>query len=172
MENKTATAVTSALASRAIGLDHLAVAVPDLERSIVYYRDVMGFELLERRETEGKKTGMVSAVLQAGPITLVLVQGTSPESQVSRYIENYGPGVQHIAIAVKGLPDLAEELEASGTEFDTTVIQGEGIRQIFTHRDQSSGMMFEFIERQTPQGHFSDESVSELFRQLEEKDAF
>jgi len=165
-------AVTTALASRAIGLDHLAVAVPDLERSLAFYRDVVGFEVLERRETTGEKTGMVSAVLQAGPITLVLVQGTSPESQVSRYVESYGPGLQHVAIAVDDLPRLAEDLAASGVEFDTTVIQGEGIRQIFTHRDPGSGMMFELIERQTPQGRFSDESVGELFRQLEEKDSF
>ncbi len=170
MEKSTATA--SALAEHAKSLDHLAIAVPDLEASIAFYRDSMGFELKERRTTEGEKTGMVSAVMLAGPITLVLVQGTSPESQVSRYIERYGPGLQHAAFAVEDLPGLTDKLTASGMEFDTTIIQGEGIRQIFTRRDPSSGMMFELIERQIPQGQFSDESVSELFRQLEEKDAF
>ena len=169
---ESATAVMSVLGEHALGLDHLAVAVKDLEASIVFYRDVMGFELKERRTTQGQFTGMVSAVLQAGPITLVLVQGTSPESQVARYIEHYGPGLQHIAIQVRDLPELAGRLEDSGMEFDTTIIQGEGIRQIFSHRDPGSGMMFELIERQTPQGHFSDTSVQELFRQLEEKDAY
>jgi len=162
----------SALADYAVDLDHVAVAVPDLEQSVAWYRDVMGFEVKEKRKTEGRRTAMVSAVLTAGNITLVLVQGTSPESQVSRYVEHYGPGVQHIAVGVKNLPELAERLEASGMKFDTTVIQGEGIRQIFTHRDPNSGMMFELIERQAPKGHFSDESVQELFNQLEASDNY
>lgn len=161
------TTFASALADYAVGLDHVAVAVPDLEASIAWYRDVLGFEVEERRKTEGRKTAMVSAVLTAGAITVVLVQGTTPESQVSRYVGHYGPGVQHIAIQVENLPELTERLAASGMEFDTSIIQGEGIRQTFTHRDPGSGMMFELIERQSPDGRFTDESVQNLFEQLE-----
>lgn len=166
------TSVMSALAESALSLDHIAIAVPDLEASIAWYQDVLGFELLERRTTEGSETGMVSAVMKAGPITTVLVQGTSPESQVNRYIEHYGPGLQHMAIEVRDLPELAKRLEASGIEFATEIIEGTGLRQIFTARDPGSGMMFELIERQEADGHFSDESVRSLFRQLEEKDAY
>jgi methylmalonyl-CoA/ethylmalonyl-CoA epimerase len=162
----------SALAESALCLDHVAIAVPDLEASIAWYQDVLGFELKERRTTEGSFTGMVSAVMKAGPITAVLVQGTSPESQVSRYVEHYGPGLQHMAIEVRDLRALTERLEAGGVEFATNVIEGTGIRQIFTAREPSSGMMFELIEREDDSGHFSDESVRSLFRQLEEKDAY
>ena len=162
----------SALGQAAIDFDHLAVAVVDLEASVAWYRDVLGFEVLERRTTEGEETAMVSAVLKAGPMTVVLVQGTSPGSQVSRYIEHYGPGLQHAAIGVKNLPQLVERLEESGMEFATSVIEGEGIRQIFTRRDPGSGMMFELIERREEKGKFTDESVRELFRQLEEGDQF
>lgn len=161
------TKTASVLAEHAVGLDHVAVAVPDLEKSIAFYRDVMGFEVMERRETKGAFTGMVSAVMKAGPMILVLVQGTSADSQVSRYVAEYGAGVQHIAITVKDLPELIDRLKESGVDFDTTLIQGAGIRQAFTHRDVSSGMMYELIERQEADGHFTDESVAELFRQLE-----
>ena len=163
---------SSGLHSRALAIDHIAIAVPDLEKAITWYSESMGFVVKERRETKGSKTAMVSAVLQAGPITVVLVQGTSPESQVSRYIENYGPGIQHIAFGVKDLPALAEDLKRSGVEFSTNLIQGTGIRQIFTKREPTSGMMYEFIERETPQGHFSDESVRQLFSQLEATDEY
>ena len=166
------TAVKSVLAESALNLDHIAIAVPDLENSIAWYRDVLGFSLVERRTTQGNKTAMISAVLEAGPVTVVLVQGTSPESQVSRFIEHYGPGVQHIAIHVKDLPELAERLKESGMEFYTTLIQGDGIRQIFTVRDPGSGMMYEFIERQREDGRFTDQSVQQLFDQLEAKDGF
>jgi len=165
-----ATATLSAIGKHAVGIDHVAIAVHDLEESIRFYTDVLGFELAERRKTEGKHTAMVSAVLKAGPITVVLLQGTTPESQVSKFIDNFGPGVQHLAIAVENLPDLAAALKAEGLEFDTTIINSPGLRQIFTHREPGSGMMFELIERMG--GDFSDQSVQSLFEQLEKKDSF
>lgn len=176
-ENEAITAPTpatvpAALAEHAVGLDHVALAVPDLEEAVAFYRDVLGFEVLERRETKGKFTGMVSAVTRCGPLVFVLVQGTSAESQVSRYIARYGAGVQHVAVEVRDLPKVMEGLKASGMKFDTTLIQGSGIRQAFTHRDEASGMMYELIERQEPDGHFTDESVGELFRQLEESGSY
>ena len=161
----------SILAEKALGLDHVAVAVPDLKAAIAHY-EKMGFTNKEERRTEGQFTGMVSAVMKAGPLTLVLVQGTSEKSQVTRYVDNFGAGVQHLAIEVKDLRSVAKQLEAEGVEFDTTVIEGDGIRQIFTRRDPASGMMYELIERDDDRGHFSDESVAELFRQLEENDAY
>jgi 4-hydroxyphenylpyruvate dioxygenase-like putative hemolysin len=158
------------LAKYARSIDHVAIAVRDLEESIRFYTDVLGFELKERRRTEGKATAMVSAVLVAGAVTVVLLEGTTPESQVSRFVEHFGPGVQHIAVGVEDLPQMAADLEAAGLEFDTTVIQSPGLRQIFSARDPGSGMMFEFIERLG--GDFSDQSVQSLFEQLEKKNAF
>ena len=158
------------LGKYARSIDHIAIAVHDLETSIKFYSEVMGYEIRERRETKGQKTAMVSAVMVAGPVTVVLLQGTSPESQVSRFVEHYGAGVQHIAIGVDNLPAMAEELKGAGMEFDTNVIEGGGLRQIFSHRDPGSGMMFEFIERLG--GDFSDESVKNLFEQLEKKNAY
>lgn len=158
------------LSQYATSIDHVAIAVRDLEESIRFYTDVLGYELTERRRTEGKQTAMVSAVLKAGPITVVLLQGTSAESQVSRFVDHFGPGVQHLAIGVQNLPEMAEDLKAAGLEFDTTVISSPGLRQIFTKRDPDSGMMFEFIERMG--GDFSDQSVQQLFEQLEQKDSY
>jgi 4-hydroxyphenylpyruvate dioxygenase-like putative hemolysin len=131
---------------------------------------VLGFSLQERRRAEGKATAMDSAVMKAGPVTVVLLQGTSPESQVSKYVEHYGPGVQHIAFGVENLPELAEKLKKAGLEFDTDVIESPGLRQIFSARDPGSGMMYELIERMG--GDFSDQSVQSLFEQLEKKNAF
>ena len=162
---------SSILARYATGIDHVAIAVPDLETSIEFYSKVLGFELVERRRTEGTATAMVSAVMKVGPLTFVLIQGTSPQSQVSRFIEHYGPGVQHIAISVENIEEVASGLKESGMEFDTTIIRSPGLQQIFTHRDAGSGLMIEFIDR-SGKGDFSDQSVQELFSQLEAKDSF
>lgn len=134
------------LGKHTLSIDHVAIAVHHLEESVKLFTKVLGFEIKERRRTEGKQTAMISAVLRAGPITVVLLQGTSPESQVSRFVEHFGPGVQHLAISVQNLPQMAEELKGAGLEFDTTVINSRGLRQIFSKRDAGSGMMFEFAD--------------------------
>jgi methylmalonyl-CoA/ethylmalonyl-CoA epimerase len=161
---------TMQLGKYARSVDHVAIAVHDLETSIQFFSSVLGFELKERRRTEGHHTAMVSAVMKAGPLTFVLLQGTTPDSQVSKFVEHYGAGVQHVAIGVENLSEMADDLKASGMEFDTNVITSPGLKQIFTKRDSGSGLMIEFIERLG--GDFSDQSVQQLFEQLEKKDSF
>jgi methylmalonyl-CoA epimerase len=159
----------TALAKHAAAIDHLAIAVRDLETSIAWYTRVLGFSVKERRTTEGVSTGMRSAVLQAGALTIVLLQGTNPESQVSQFVERFGPGVQHVAVRVADVAAAVSDLQASGLEFDTPIVGGATLRQAFSGRDQNSGLMLEIIERSVE--GFGEQNVSELFRALESKGA-
>ncbi|WJY14207.1 VOC family protein [Pectobacteriaceae bacterium CE90] len=147
-------------------IDHLAIAVSSLEKALRLYIDVLGFTFVERRTTKGTTTGMESAVLQGNGYTLVLLQGTEPQSQVSLYIDQFGPGVQHVAFEVESLEEVAAELEQRGMQFSTRIINGGNLKQIFTKRDTESGMMFEFIERHGE--GFEEGNIGSLFRQLEE----
>ncbi|RUL69266.1 VOC family protein [Dyella choica] len=152
-------------------IDHIAIAVHDVEEAIKYFTDVMGFNLERRLHIKGRRTGMLSAEMTHGEIKFVLCQGTEPESQVSRLISNYGPGVAHIALAVDEAHSAAEQLGGFGISFDTSVIEGPGLKQVFTARDSNSGLSFEFIER-TSEGGFLEENVQNLFDQLEKADAY
>lgn len=156
---------------RLLGVDHLAIAVDDLEAAARFYAEVLGFEEVERRETQGKQTGMLSVVMRGGALKLVLLQGTSPESQVSRYVEHYGPGAQHAALQVRDIEGVVEGLRARGLEFDTGVIAAPGLKQAFSKRDPVSGMMYELIERTGEEG-FLDQNVNKLFEELEKKRSF
>lgn len=153
-------------------IDHIAIAVLDIEQAIVLYRDIFGFELLKRREIKGEFSGMKSAELDAGGFSIVLVQGTDPASQVSRYIDEYGPGVQHVAIAVDDVEDLSKKMSAAGVKFATNIIRGDGLIQIFTQREKNSGMMLELIQRTTQKDGFDPANIQKLFEQLETSDAF
>jgi methylmalonyl-CoA epimerase len=164
--------VASLLASRAEGIDHVGIAVRDLEKALPFYSDILGLTVSERRQTVGEKTGMVSAVLTGGPVTFVLVQGTSPESQVNRFIERHGAGVQHIAVRVRGLAGVMEDLQVRGLEFITRLIKSKGLHQAFAVRDPDSGIMLELIERVGEEDGFDDDNVAELFRQMEESEHF
>lgn len=152
-------------------VDHIAIAVRDLEPAIKLYQQVFGFELTTRREIRGKFSGMLSAELDAGGFMIVLVQGTSSDSQVSRYIERYGPGVQHVAIAVDDLAAVEATLKDTGAQFATDIIRGDGLLQLFTKREDNTGMMFEFIQRNDAVG-FQPQNIQKLFDQLESKAAY
>lgn len=148
-----------------LDLDHIAIAVTDLEQAVAWYSDVLGFSVLERRRTQGASTSMISAVVRAGSAIVVLVQGVEPDSQVTRFIDRFGPGVQHIAFAVKDLDAAMARVEAAGGRSDTGVLAEVGIRQAFLRRDPGSGVRVELIERRG--GEFSDASVERLFRSME-----
>lgn len=153
-------------------VDHVAIAVKDLEEALFLYEDVFGFKLLKRREVHGAFSGMKSAELDAGGFSVVLVQGTDPDSQVSRYIDEYGPGVQHIAVAVDDVESLAKTLKDAGVKFATDLIRGNDLIQIFTQREGNTGMMFEFIQRVKNNNDFDPANIQKLFEQLEASEAY
>lgn len=159
------------LPARLQGVDHLAIAVDDLEAAVRFYTESLGFTEAERRRTEGKRTGMESVVVEGGPLKVVLLKGTSDESQVARYVREYGPGVQHVAFRVESIEEVVGDLKDRGLKFDTDVIVSPGLKQAFSQRDPISGMMFELIERTGTEG-FSDANVQKLFESLEQKDSY
>lgn len=161
----------SVFARHAVGIDHVAIAVRDLDAAIAYYGGVLGMELQERRQISGRVSGMDSAVMTAGGVKFVLVQGDSPESNVSRYIEAYGPGVQHVAIEIPDAQEAIDDLRARGADLLTGIIRGPGLDQIFTKREQSSGMQLEIIARAENEG-FDPRNVQELFEAMERENVF
>ncbi|MBO9830634.1 VOC family protein [Xanthomonas sp. A2111] len=148
-------------------IDHIALAVVDLEEAIVLFRDVLGFELTHRRHIAGKLSGMVSAEMEGNGMRFVLCQGTEPESQVAQLIRNFGPGVAHIALEVEEVDSTVNQLRSRGLSFDTPVIRGPGLTQAFSSRCKNSGMSFEIIHREGEDG-FLDSNVQSLFDQLEQ----
>ena len=151
-------------------IDHIAIAVSNLEAGVRFFKNVLGFNLIRRRKVTGQKTGMIAAEMEHNGIKFVLCQGTESASQVCQLIEKCGPGVAHIALAVDDAESTALKLKEQGMAFDTTVIKGAGLRQVLSSRDVNSGLSFEFIERYGEEG-FLEENVNELFSQLEKKGA-
>jgi 4-hydroxyphenylpyruvate dioxygenase-like putative hemolysin len=114
---------------------------------------------------------MISAEMEHKGIKFVLCQGTEPESQVSKLISNYGPGVAHIALEVTDVVGIVDDLSGRGLSFDTSVIQGPGLTQAFSSRCTNSGLSFEFINRNAESG-FLESNVQQLFDQLEKSGAY
>lgn len=158
---------SSALAWHSRRIDHVAIAVKDLEQAISFFQDKVGFDLVERRDVEGEWSGMKSAVMNAGAITFVLAEGTNPNSNVSQYIEKYGTGIQHIAIEVEDITSVMADLKQRGFQLISGIISSPGLKQIFSTRDSNSGIMLEVIERTEGMDGFTDDNVQELFKAME-----
>ncbi|WP_240324652.1 VOC family protein [Trinickia diaoshuihuensis] len=152
-------------------IDHIALAVRDLESAVRLFTNVLGFTLIRRRSVKGARTGMVAAELESGNTKFVLCQGTEPESQVSRLVQAHGPGVAHIALEVDDVAHAVKALTARGMCFDTSVIHGPGLTQAFTARDPNTGMSFELIKRHGEEG-FVDSNIQSLFEQLERSNSY
>lgn len=159
------------LQDNVVAIDHIALAVPNLRAAITWVKDVLGFELEEERVTQGKRTGMKSAVMRMGPITIVLTEGIGASSQTSQFVESFGPGVQHVALRVKSLRDASAVMGENGLRFSSPRLDSDGLSQIFSERDPSTGLMIELIERRDYEG-FRDENVQRLFDALEEKQMY
>ena len=164
-----APSLRQAVSPLVIGIDHLTIAVRDLEKSIAWYEATLGFSLAERKLVNGDKTSMKVAILTSGPVRVVLVEGSEPESQVSRFIEQKGEGVTHVALAVSSLDDALRRVEAVARPA-LPEVRGDGIRQVFLEQDPESGVRIELVERAG--GTFSERSLREMFVALEERDLF
>lgn len=151
------------------GIDHVAIAVHDIDQAISWYQSVLGFDLKVHKVTEGQDSSMVSAVMQSGTATIVLVQGLSPDSQVSKFINQFGPGMHHIAFSVSNLDTIVEVASREGA-LDTPVVGEHGSRQVFLRRDEVSGIRVELIE--SGNGSYSDTNMSLLYRSLEKNDLY
>jgi len=152
-------------------IDHIALAVRDLDEAIHMFRDVLGFEVKRCLHIKGKSTGMKSAEMECNGIRFVLCQGTEPASQVSRLVQHFGVGVAHIALKVDNADNTVDLLKRRGLPFDTGVIRASGLTQAFSTRCVNPGLSFEVIQRDGEDG-FLESNVQELFDQLEQSEKY
>ena len=130
-----------------LGLDHLGVAVPDLEQALRLYRDLLGLTLLEMETVESD--GVRVAILELGGGHLELLEPTGPESPVARFLEKRGPGIHHLALAVKDCRAAIDAVRGAGARMlDEAPRPGAGGKRIaFVHPRSAGGVLLELCQR-------------------------
>lgn len=154
------------VARRVRGIDHVVVAVEDLEPAVRRLSDAYGFEVVDRCSVEGAESGVASVTLKAGGAVVVLCQGISAESSVSQYVESHGQGVHHIALEVDGHQEFVEDVRAAGAAVPVGPVHASGVDRSVTRRDAATGVQWEFITRASNAGTQED-VVGELFEAME-----
>jgi len=128
-------------------VDHIGIAVKNLEESVKFYES-LGFKATGS-ETVAEQKGKV-AFLPCGDSELELLESTEPDGPIARFIEKNGPGIQHIAIRVDNIDKALEELKEKGVRLiDQTPRYGAGGARIaFVHPKATGGVLLELTERQ------------------------
>ena len=125
-------------------IDHIGIAVSDLEEALKLYRDILGLKV-EKTEDFG---GMKIAFVPIGDTEFELLQPTDPDGALAKFVEKRGEGVQHIALRVDDVEKSLEELKAKGLKaLDEKPRPGAGGASIaFFHPKSTRGVLLEICQ--------------------------
>ena len=131
-------------------IDHLGVAVKSLAAARKFYED-LGLAVVGEETVEGEQVRL--AMVPVGESRIELLEATSPESAIARFIARRGEGLHHIALRVNDLAATVERLKQKGTRLiseDIKVGAG-GHLYVFVHPSSTGGVLLELCE-DPPQG--------------------
>ena len=129
-----------------LNLDHVAIAVANLDEAIEEYRRQYGVEPLYREIVE--EQGVEEAMIPVGGSFVQLLRPLSQETPVGRYLAKNGPGLHHVAYAVPSLEDALEHLKSEDVRVidESPRIGGRGAKIAFVHPKELAGTLIELVE--------------------------
>jgi len=129
-------------------IEHIGIAVENIEEAIRYYEEVIGLECYAIEEVADQK--VKTAFFKLGDTKIELLESTDPEGPVSKFIEKKGPGIHHLAFAVPDVDKALEDAENNGVKLiDTKGRKGaEGLKIGFLHPKSTLGVLTEFCSHQ------------------------
>jgi methylmalonyl-CoA/ethylmalonyl-CoA epimerase len=156
--------VDSALQATACRIDHITVAVDDLDAAIAFFVNSLGFRVRSEIGSHPDHPGLDSAVVDAGGVTFVLMRAAAEHPG-----EPLRMGVHHIALEVLNASYVRNALASSGCPLQTDVLVTEnGLERFFTVRDVSSGLQLGFVSRIGDRANFDGGDVQALSAAIEE----
>ena len=129
-------------------IEHIGIAVNSIEEALPFYENVLGFECYKTEEVADQK--VKTAFLKVGDTKLELLEPTSPDSTVAKFLETRGPGFHHMAYAVEdGVANaLAECGEKSIRTIDAAPRAGaDGLNIAFLHPKATQSILTELCEK-------------------------
>lgn len=128
-------------------LDHIGIAVFDIDEALKFFSDTLGLKCEHVEEVMEQNVKI--AFIPAGDVNLELVQATSSDSAISKFIENKGEGIQHIALKVDNIEAALKQLKEKNIELiDPIPRKGAyGSKIAFLHPKSTHGVLLELVER-------------------------
>jgi len=132
---------------RAEHVNHICIAVKDLEDSLAFYKDVFGVEPQEPIE-EIEDQGVLAALVRVGGSQIEFIQPLDSSNGVGKFIEKNGESVHHICFEVDDLQSKLDNLDTAGFELvDNEPREGLSGMIAFIHPKSTKGILYELVDR-------------------------
>ncbi len=125
-------------------IEHIGIAVENLEEAITYYEKVLGLECYAIEDVTDQK--VKTAFFKVGDTKIELLESTDPDGPIGRFIEKKGPGIHHMAFAVENVSAALKDVEENGVRLIDKVPKdgAEGLKIGFLHPKSTLGVLTEF----------------------------
>lgn len=129
-----------------IKINHVAIVVPDIDTTLPFWRDLLGLPGGQTQDVPQEQVRI--AFLKAGDSHIELVQPTSEDSGIAKYLEKRGAGMHHICFEVDDLEDAMQHMAANGvTLLNDVPKERDGQRYAFIHPKSTGGVLVELYEK-------------------------
>ncbi len=129
-----------------IKIDHIAIVVENIDNALAVYRDAIGLPLEHIAEEPAEQVKMAFLPTDSGKIELI--QPTTPDSGVAKFLAKRGEGLHHICLGVENLETTMQKMEARGLEVLGEPRRNErGEKYVFIHPKSAHGVLLELYER-------------------------
>jgi len=128
-------------------IDHIGVATRGIEDAIAFYRDALGLEVGDTEEVADQKVRV--AMLPIGELRIELLEATSADSPISRFLEKRSTGIHHVAVRVDDIRAALINLRQEGARLiDEEPREGAGGCLVaFVHPSSTGGVLLELVQR-------------------------
>ncbi len=128
-------------------IEHIGIAVANLDEAVKYYEDVLGLECYAIEEVADQK--VKTAFFRVGETKIELLESTDPDGPIGKFIEKKGPGIHHLAFAVQDTATALKEAGEKGVALIDAIPRkgAEGLKIGFLHPRSTFGVLTEFCEK-------------------------
>ena len=127
-------------------INHVAVVVEDMEKALSFWRDALGMELRGLRDVPAEKSQVAFLPLPGSEVELV--QPTTDDSGIAKYLAKHGPGMHHICLEVDDIEGMMSELKSKGVRLinEEPRTASDGKRYAFIHPESTAGVLVELYQ--------------------------
>jgi methylmalonyl-CoA/ethylmalonyl-CoA epimerase len=127
-------------------INHIAIVVDDMEKSLAFWRDALGIELHELREVPAEKSQV--AFLPLAGAEVELVKPTSDDSGIAKYLAKRGPGMHHLCLEVDDIEGMLSHLKWKKIRLinEEPRIAADGRKYAFIHPESTGGVLVELYQ--------------------------
>ena len=127
-------------------INHLGIATKGIDEALKFWQDALGLENVHTETVEDQKVRV--AMLPIGETRIELLEATSDDSPIAKFVEKRGGGIHHIAVEVENIEESLAKLKAKGARLidEQPRVGAEGCLIAFVHPSSTNGVLLELIQ--------------------------